>query len=407
MDVECLSCGKKSSTTPKALLRKKFLCTCVNPRDCSSVSSKESKRLSYLYSKAFLNFHQLSILTGYSTALLRAVANRDSWVEEESNVFKTNRYARRQRFIHREYEIHKKAYNRQARKITQMVYNRYKSIIDPKGLRGPEFSLDHMLSIHQAYALGPADLRFVCHPANLQILDARSNLEKRTSSVGVDTLKSRIRDFEKKHGKVKFSSEYKYRFKEDAEELKPEEGLRVLGFDPGTSNFGCFAGLITGTDDIQYFESLESAMLVNPLCDMPTAVKDVPRFLGEIRSYIDTYRPHAIVIERFMTRGIKGPTIELVNMMIGALVTLVDTYREEGKHIYIKIVTAASWKNQVNRIFPLESIYKACKKRGLADHQVDAALMSMYAYPSKGNPYAFLSNRDSRISFVKSLVAST
>lgn len=405
MDFECLDCGSTDKVTPKALLNKKYLCTCVNGRSADSIRSKESRRLSYLYKKAFLNIDQLSALAGYSTAILRTVGERDGWIAKQKNRFKADRLHRRQKFITSDFTDRKKQYNRHARNLTRIISDEYAHILDPDDKRGKEFSLDHMLSIHEAYVNGPADLRFICHPANLQLLSTKENLEKRTASVGVDTLKARIKSFEKKHGKVKFPKQFRYKFEHAAPDLSGEGGLRVLGFDPGTANFGCFAGLLVGEDNLRYAEAYESHMLVNPLTDMTRIMEDRVRFRNEIVSYLEEYQPHAIVIERFMTRGLKGATIELVNMMIGIITSILMDYEEQGKFVYLKIVTAASWKNQVNRIINLDTLYAVCRKRGVVDHKLDAALMSMYSFPTKGNPYEFLANKTSRNSFLRSLVA--
>jgi hypothetical protein len=184
--------------------------------------------------------------------------------------------------------------------------------------------------------------------------------------------------------------------------------VSVIGFDPGTSNFGCFAGKVSLKDGkVDRVISKESAMMENRLVDMTTIETDCVNFAAELDSYLLTYKPDTIVIERFMTRGLKGATIELVNMMIGQLTDRVRLLKKQGKlKTRIVIITAATWKNQVNRVSNLDAIYELFRSRGVVDHKVDAALMSLYVHGTSSNPYTFLKDKRRRNEFFKSLINS-
>jgi hypothetical protein len=71
-----------------------------------------------------------------------------------------------------------------------------------------------------------------------------------------------------------------------------------------------------------------------------------------------------------MARGMKGSTIELVNCMLGALVA-----RSGLKSQNVKLLPAAQWKNEFNRIYNLEEFYKSVN---CVDHQADASLIGLY-----------------------------
>ena len=180
--------------------------------------------------------------------------------------------------------------------------------------------------------------------------------------------------------------------------------IRVLGFDPGPKNFGCFAGELILKRSMPLLRIKESAMLENTVQDLTGDLNEhIEDFLDEMMYYLETYNPHAIVTERFMTRGFKGATIEYVCVMIGALTTLAYSFNPK-----IKIITptAASWKNRVNKQLDLKTLYKVLKRYGIPDHRVDASLMSMYVLKKYDNPYTFLSHKEHRNKYIRSLIDS-
>lgn len=410
-DFQCKDCGAKFSTTPLLLVQRVFNCECANPRlrKNLSISKAERKYIKYMYRKLKFNWFQISKITGYAESTLRHLAETKGWIESEPNVFKRDRKHRLLRLQQRD-TCDKKSYTHNARRLTQIIYDRYATILDHKSNKGNGWELDHMLSLSDAYvksSKGPINLKVVCHPANLQMLTSKENKRKGSSSVGVSTLSQRIAEFEAKYGVVDFPEQFRYNYR-----LSPisnsEEGLRVLGFDPGTVNFGVAASTVYGTDSIERISVSEITMLENPMTDIaPDMYEQYAAFAAEIRSYIDTYDPHVIVVERFASRGLKGKTIELVGYMIGAIIAVVESYREKGKHIVLRPVMPASWKNQVNRVHDLDYLYKGFKTKKVVPHVVDAALMSLYAFPAKENPYLFLTNSAKRKQWIKNMLIAS
>jgi hypothetical protein len=279
-------------------------------------------------------------------------------------------------------------YADQANRIAKIMHQKYRS--------KPNAEFQFGLPLHDAFFAfpsSPIDLRYVCHPANLLPLNVPAE--------DFD-LKAAIRAFEAKYGKVEFPSKCLYSYKLSRKTDKKE--LNVLGFDPGRKNFGCFAGKIVNGILIP----LESSMLQNPIQELKgDNLGAIGTYTEEMRSFIACYEPDAIVIERFMSRGLKGKTIELVSLMVGILASLVYEYRLQGFNITIQSVTAASWKNRVNKVFPLVDVYADLKPHKVPDHCVDAALMSLYAISEgKENPYLYLKDDDAYFDLLEGIVGA-
>ena len=120
---------------------------------------------------------------------------------------------------------------------------------------------------------------------------------------------------------------------------------------------------------------LKFRLLENGLCPCPmNNLKDHKirqrqrlEYLEWVRRMSQKFEARAIFAERYMTRGIKGPTIESVNMMLGLLQSLLlpDRY-----------IPAAVWKNAVTRQgIDLKQEYKYCLT---APHQLDATLIGVW-----------------------------
>lgn len=408
---KCLSCLSTFNTTPLLLLQRKHLCSCYNKRlrKNNVIDKKLGKTLRFLYKELNFNLFQLSKFSGLSETHIREYASTKGWINKEVNAFKTDRNHRTM-LLEAEDSNDKRAYIKNARRLTSIILNKYKHIIDPDAKLDSGYELDHMLSLHDAFTKskkGPIDLKIVCHPANLNVITAERNRTKGSTSEGVSTLKDRIAEFDKKHGFVKFPKHFRYDYRKPDLDLSKVDGLRVLGFDPGTANFGVSASTLYGTDSIRCVEVHESSMIENPVVDFTEDMyEQYTKFTREIRSYINTYKPHIIVVERFASRGLKGKTIELVSLMIGAILATAYACKDEGDFILVKPVMPASWKNQVNRIYSIQELYDTFKSHKVVAHKVDAALMSMYLFPSKQNPYSFLANKTKREKWINEVINS-
>lgn len=153
--------------------------------------------------------------------------------------------------------------------------------------------------------------------------------------------------------------------------IERPRSLTVMAHDPGSRNYGysCVKATQVRNGKIQV------SVLENGLCPVPINQMKSGKTLREglaiyKRWTMELFDKHGIqfvVAERFMTRGGKGPTIEAVNMMLGALV-LGD--------VPCKVLPAAQWKNALRRAdIDLSYWYKWAK---VTPHQLDACLIGVY-----------------------------
>lgn len=144
-----------------------------------------------------------------------------------------------------------------------------------------------------------------------------------------------------------------------------------MAHDPGSANYGW--SVVRATKVTR--SRIKCVVLANGLC--PHTVK-VLKSGSQVRQKLNAYRKWAygickqwgvqfLIAERFMTRGGKGPTIEAINMMLGALL-LGD--------LPCKVIPASQWKNAVRRSgVELDAWYPWTK---VTPHQFDACLIGVY-----------------------------
>lgn len=157
--------------------------------------------------------------------------------------------------------------------------------------------------------------------------------------------------------------------------LPPTSGLasetkRVLALDPGSRNMGISIVALSAKGRLRV---MANSIVTNPVYDLTCFGPQRDEFLAEIDQWVELYKPNGIIIERFQTRGLLGPLIEIVSIMIGLLAA---RYR-----IPVKLVTAATWKNEFHRRFAdinvtLDEMYKLSRT---TPHQLDSCFMGVYA----------------------------
>lgn len=98
-------------------------------------------------------------------------------------------------------------------------------------------------------------------------------------------------------------------------------------------------------------------------------------FIEYFNDLFEKFLPKGVICERFQNRGFRGgqSIVECVSFMLGILGYMCTTFKSD-----LNLVTAATWKNEVNRHFNLEKIYEECKKEGLPLHKIDSLLMNLY-----------------------------
>lgn len=148
---------------------------------------------------------------------------------------------------------------------------------------------------------------------------------------------------------------------------KPRGSYRcILALDPGKTNMAVSIVALVGNRP----KVLASKVMLYPLADMKDLQRNLQPFLKEIAVWINTFKPGAIIAERFQSRGLMGTTIEVVSAMLGALAI-------KYPKLPLKVITAATWKVPYQRKFDidLKELYKWCKTE---PHQLDASMIGVY-----------------------------
>jgi hypothetical protein len=149
--------------------------------------------------------------------------------------------------------------------------------------------------------------------------------------------------------------------------LKPDT-KRILTIDPGSRNMGISVVAVNGRGRLKV---VANAIVTDPLFDLTKLGPQSDVFMSEIGKWVDLYKPNGIVIERFQTRGLLGPLVEIVSVMIGLI-------RGQHPNIPIKAITAATWKNEFARRHGkgvLDELYKLSRT---TPHQLDSALIGVF-----------------------------
>lgn len=96
----------------------------------------------------------------------------------------------------------KDQYNKKVSYLTDRNYRKYKQILDPAGLRSPQWHLDHMFSKSDGFR-HQVDPAVVTHPANLRIISGSANSSKNFRSlITLQVLKEQIEVWEQTHTSI-------------------------------------------------------------------------------------------------------------------------------------------------------------------------------------------------------------
>jgi Holliday junction resolvasome RuvABC endonuclease subunit len=155
----------------------------------------------------------------------------------------------------------------------------------------------------------------------------------------------------------------------------------VMSFDPGGKNFGYCVTKINKED--RKFKVLESGMIKFPIRDLKGDwTQEIINYEKELRRLVRKHKPEFFIAERYILRGVVtgGTTTEGISMMLGIAGLIL-------KKLKCKLITAAIWKNAVNRAHGKDSLKKNYYKQAktvCTPHQLDAAMIGLYLmYDSK------------------------
>jgi hypothetical protein len=153
--------------------------------------------------------------------------------------------------------------------------------------------------------------------------------------------------------------------------------MRVLSFDPGTSNFA-FSVQDHFYENTKLRTNIVGTGMFNRCITQLHGRHmhhQIKRFKSAMIKLRDTYKPDLVSIERFQSRGLRGTTIECICIMIGFML---DIFRKQKPYIFL----ASTWKNRINKKIDLKSSYTKyglqLKASPKTPHELDATLIGFY-----------------------------
>ena len=169
----------------------------------------------------------------------------------------------------------------------------------------------------------------------------------------------------------------------------------ILSIDPGTTNAAwSILRMSRSEKGSKILRVVASGKILTPIIDtIGEDTEPLKRFIEEMDFLINSNNINIISIERFVSRGLKGKTIELVNRMIGIIHGIaIDS---DKPRLFFDIMPA-HWKNEWNKYSSLEEFYK---KVNCVVHQVDAVGIGLYAgYKILGyKPFYDIKDREQKL----------
>lgn len=145
----------------------------------------------------------------------------------------------------------------------------------------------------------------------------------------------------------------------------------VMAHDPGKTNYAVAVvkgKVVRGKLRLRVIFNNMVSNTVKQLTDGTVLKQEIKAYLVETFQYGAAHKPNLFIAERFMTRGLKGPTIEMIGIMLGAFVSRLP--------VPYALVGASTWKNEMKRRgLDLKEMYKLAR---VTPHQLDAVLMAVY-----------------------------
>lgn len=162
--------------------------------------------------------------------------------------------------------------------------------------------------------------------------------------------------------------------------------ITILGIDPGTVHAA--HAIIRIKPNLQY-TIVGHGMFQHPLKGLiGTSIRERKnKFTRELNKLRRDFDVDCVIAERFMTRGRGGSTtIEEVSAMLGLIMN--SGFRN------MCFITAAQWKNEINKVLVLDELYEHAKQHGIPPHRVDAVGIALYGASLWTNTpnYAMLTN---------------
>jgi hypothetical protein len=146
----------------------------------------------------------------------------------------------------------------------------------------------------------------------------------------------------------------------------------TMGIDPGKVNFAIVA--IDSRGKVCFARMLQSTIRSMSMHE----AHQRPKYRDMIRRILKKVRPDEVMVETFVARGFGTSLTEIINVMIGGLMSECDHL-----HISEHATQASSWKNAVKKLTSLDALYAHGASVGLPPHLVDALMLATYLRHNK------------------------
>ena len=148
--------------------------------------------------------------------------------------------------------------------------------------------------------------------------------------------------------------------------------MKILSVDPGTQNFAYAVLSVQNSPAKPFKYKIKKMGMVKSTIKEPKENMglQINAFNEEFLYQFDKLKLDGFICERFQSRGMKGNTIESVNMMVGMMAHYLTS-----REIDVKLVTASTWKNRVNKIIDIKDLYKLAR---VPNHITDAVCLGLY-----------------------------
>ncbi len=171
--------------------------------------------------------------------------------------------------------------------------------------------------------------------------------------------------------------------------------ITIVASDPGTKSYG-----FSVVQFRQKGKQIQYRVVKTSKLQVTADIKNTD-MQGQLKAYVKAFnkvvkssgkKPTHLIAERFMARGLKGPLVESVNMMLGSLAY--------STNLPITFVPAVVWKNRVNKVFDLKAFYKEAR---IEPHELDATMMAFFLAEKIFNQdiVSQLSKKKSRSNLIK------
>lgn len=155
--------------------------------------------------------------------------------------------------------------------------------------------------------------------------------------------------------------------------------ITLLALDPGTNNFAASVIKCKNKNGKLVVRLVGTSMIKEAVKDVINCQKAALDFKNKLVDLKTKYDFDCIVAERFQTRGLRGKTVECINIMLGIILN-------EFQDMDVTLLTAATWKNRYNTNSSLNDLYLDLKdaqcgiKPALRKtiHELDCSLMGIY-----------------------------